>query len=277
MRTKTLAAALVLAALPLAAPAQDADTVLATVNGTPITLGHVVSAYERLDPQQRQVPPEALLPALLDRLIATQALSDVAMQQLTYADQIALENQTRDLLAGRMLNRFAQSAITEEALRAAYDEMIADMPDGVEWNASHILVDTETEARAIKAQLDDGADFAALARSESTGPSGPNGGNLGWFGAGQMVPAFEEAVGGLETGGVSDPVQTQFGWHVVKLNDQREVQGPTFDEARAQLEERLAQGAVRAEIERIRAEADVTETGAEVDPATIADTDLLDR
>ena len=167
--------------------------------------------------------------------------------------------------------------MSEDALRAAYDKSVAEAEGAVEWNASHILVETEEEARAVIAELEGGADFATVAKEKSTGPSGPNGGELGWFGEGQMVPAFEEAVKGLSKGEISEPVETQFGWHVVKLNDSRDAETISFEDSREMLTQQLGQDASASAIESVTAAAEVTRSVDEIDPAVISQTDLIDN
>ena len=273
---RLLAATALTLAFPMGAHAQDASTVLATVGDTEITLGHVVAMRDRLPAQYQELPDEVLFQGLLDQLIQQQVLADAARAEMTEADTLGLENETRAFLAARLIERTGTEPLDEAAVQEAYDARYAAAEPETEWNASHILVETETEARALKAKLDDGADFATLAREESTGPSGPNGGELGWFGPGQMVPAFEEAVKGLEAGTVSDPIQTQFGWHVVRLNETRDRAAPPLEQVRAEIEQELRTEAVEAEVQRLTEAAQVERTGTEVDPAVIRDTDLID-
>ncbi|MEM7640935.1 MAG: peptidylprolyl isomerase [Pseudomonadota bacterium] len=265
-------------ALLLAAPvqAQDASTVLATVNGTDITLGHLISLRGRLPAQYQQLPDDALYQAMLEQIIQQQVLADVVTEDLSDADRIGLENERRAFLAGRLIDDVASQPIDEAALQALYDERYGSETPEPEFNASHILVETEAQAQALVAQLEDGADFAELAREHSTGPSGPSGGNLGWFGPGQMVPEFEATVVELEAGAVSAPVQTQFGWHVVKLNETRDQQAPGLDQVRAELVNELRNDAVTAELDRLQENANVVRTEVEIDPALIRDTDLLE-
>ncbi|MGJ8556775.1 MAG: peptidylprolyl isomerase, partial [Sulfitobacter geojensis] len=167
--------------------------------------------------------------------------------------------------------------VDEEAVKAAYDAQYTDQEAGEEYNASHILVETEEEANTIKTALDDGADFAELAREKSTGPSGPGGGSLGWFGAGMMVPSFEAAVVAMEPGAVSAPVETQFGWHVIKLNETRKTEAPALDDVREELELQVRQTLVQTRIEEITNDADVDRMSEqEIDPALIKNIDWLE-
>ncbi|MEM8851944.1 MAG: peptidylprolyl isomerase [Pseudomonadota bacterium] len=265
-------------ALLLAAPAQaqDASTVLATVNGTDITLGHLISMRERLPAQYQQLPDDALYQGMLEQIIQQQVLADILSEDLSEAHRIGLENERRAFLAGRLIDDVASQPVDEAALQALYEEQYGSAEPTPEFNASHILVETEAEAQALVAELEDGADFAELAREHSTGPSGPSGGNLGWFGPGQMVPEFEATVVELEAGAVSAPVQTQFGWHVVRLNETRDQQAPGLDQVRAELENELRNDTVTAELDRLQGDADVVRTEVEIDPALIRNTDLLE-
>lgn len=265
-------------AIFLAAPvqAQDASTVLATVNGTDITLGHVIALLGRLPPQYQNLADETLYQGILDQLVQQQILSDNIQSDLTTADRLGWENEERGYLSSRFLNRFNDAPVDEADVQALYDEQFGSVDPDPEFNASHILVETEAEAQALIAELDDGADFAELAREHSTGPSGPNGGNLGWFGLGQMVPPFEEAVVALEPESVSAPVETQFGWHVIRLNEQRQAAVPSLDDVREDLENAVRDQAVEAQIQALRDAAEVTMVDVEIDPALIRNTDLLE-
>jgi len=278
LRALALLAPLALATVPTATAAQDvvtADTVVATVDGVEITAGHLHLMRGQLPQQYQTLPDAALFEGLLDQAVQQQLLAADA-GDLDRAAQLLLENQDRNLRANAAAARLFDAELTEEAIRAAYDARFADVAPGTEYNAAHILVETEDAAAAIKAELDGGADFAALAREKSTGPSGPNGGDLGWFGAGMMVPAFEEAVVALEPGAVSDPVQTQFGWHVIRLIDTRSATVPTLEEARPEIVQELQQSILSARLDALEAAAEVTRSSAEdVAPEFLSDGDLL--
>ncbi|WP_170340759.1 peptidylprolyl isomerase [Ruegeria arenilitoris] len=238
-------------ALPVAAETEpSADTVVARVNGDEITLGHVIATAAGLPPQYQQLEDEVLYQFIVEQLIQQQLLSQ-EQNELTRLNALMLTNEERSLKAVQTVNQITDTQVTDDAIQAAYDAQFADFQGEDEFNASHILVATEEEAKEIKAQLDDGADFAELAKEKSTGPSGPNGGALGWFGKGQMVPEFEQAVIGLEKGQVSDPVQTQFGWHVVILNDKRKSEAPEFAAVRDELAQSVRQEAIQAKIDEL--------------------------
>jgi peptidyl-prolyl cis-trans isomerase C len=280
-KTLTFLAPLAIAAcLALPAAAQDdttKDTIVATVNGTNITIGHMIVARASLPEQYQQLPDEILFNGILDQLIQQTALADTFEGDLPSRAALSMENEMRSLTAGEVVERMMAGEVSDADLQAAYDEAYASAEPEQEYNAAHILVETEEEAIAIKEELDGGADFAALAREKSTGPSGPSGGSLGWFGKGMMVPAFEEAVIALEAGQVSDPVQTQFGWHVILLTAARSTEPPELDEVREELELQIRQTKVQESIEAVTAAATVDKSGAEgIDPTLLKNTDWLE-
>jgi len=255
--------------------AQDASTVLATVNGTDITLGHMIALRDRLPEQYQQIEDGTLYEGMLDQLIQQTALKHELEKDLSLNVELGRENEIRAFMAGEMLSKFASLEIPEAEIEAAYAARFADVEPAQQYDASHILVETEDEALQIKTLLDDGADFAELAKEHSTGPSGPGGGALGWFGAGQMVPEFEQAVLELEDGAVSEPVQTQFGFHVIKRNASRAVEAPSLEETRGEIEQELRAKAVEVAVTEITEAADVNRAELEIDPSFIRQIDLL--
>ena len=265
------------AAMAMPAAAQDADTVVATVNGTDITVGHMIVARASLPQQFQQLPDEVLFTGILDQLINQTLLAQAFDGELPKRTGLQLENETRSLTAGEELEALFEEKLTDEAIQAAYKDKYEGVTPQEEYNASHILVETEEEAKAIKEELDAGADFAATAREKSTGPSGPNGGQLGWFGAGAMVPTFEAAVIALEVGEVSEPVQTDFGWHVIILNETRTPDAPTLDEVRDELLQDVRDKVVEEYVASLTDAAQIERTGAtDVDPSVLSDLSLVD-
>jgi len=261
----------------LSAVAQDvtADTVLATVNGTNITVGHMIVMRDALPDQYDNLADDVLFDALLDQAVQQLVLAQT-IETPSRAVQLRLENERWTLLAGAAMTLEISKTVTEDALQAAYDEQFASAEPAQEYNASHILVETEEEAAALVVELQGGADFSGLAKEHSTGPSGPNGGELGWFGVGMMVAPFEEAVVGMEAGQVSAPVQTQFGWHVIILNETRLLDAPSLEEVRADLSSELEQNAIASIIESLTDSADVSRPDtSDIDPAILRDTSLV--
>ncbi|MCZ4365473.1 peptidylprolyl isomerase [Sulfitobacter dubius] len=264
-------------ALPVAAQDEPGvDTVVATVNDTEITLGHMLVARASLPQQYQQLPDDVLFKGILDQLVQQTALADSFTGELPPRVTLSIENETRSLTAGEAIEGVMAEDVSDEELQAAYDAQYKDVEPEQEFNASHILVETKEEADAIKAELDEGADFAEVAKEKSTGPSGPGGGSLGWFGPGMMVPAFEEAVAGMEAGSVSDPVETQFGWHVIKLNETRTGEAPALEDVREELETQVRQTKVQEAIESLTEAAEVDRSAAEgIDPTVLKNIEWL--
>lgn len=276
----TLAGAGLAATLAFSVAAEDettAATVLATVDGTDITIGHVVALRGRLPEQYQNLPDEILFNGIVEQLIQQTVLMKALEANIDKRTALGLENEGRAFLASEMLARLSEREVKEEDLRAAYAELYDGAVPEQEYNASHILVETEDKAKELIALLADGADFATLAKENSTGPSGPNGGELGWFGKGMMVEPFENAVLALAAGEISPPVETQFGWHVVKLNDIRDIAVPTFEDVRPDLSMELQQKLVEEELAKLTAAANITRVEVDVDPAVIRDVSVFDK
>jgi peptidyl-prolyl cis-trans isomerase C len=276
-----LVAALGLSAPALAqdAPAPDAGTVLATVNGVEITLGHAIVMRERLPAQFDSLPDDVLMRGIVDQLVDQTLLAGLVSESEETDPlevRLHLENERRGSLAARLIGERIATAPDEAAVQAAYDARLEAFEPENEYSAAHILVATEEEAADIRARIEAGEDFAALAAEHSTDPgSAANGGSLGWFGLGRMVPEFETAVTGLEVGAVSDPVETQFGWHVIRLDDTRQTSLPPLEALRGEIVSELQEQALQAEVEALRAEADIVMPEAAVAPEAIRSDDLL--
>ena len=259
---------------PAPAPAEpievDEDRVLATVDGTDITLGHVIVARRALPEQFQGLPDEALLPGLVDQLVQ-QTLLAGSLEDAPPSIALQVENEERNLRAAAALRDYLTGVLTEEDVRAAYEERVAGQEPATEYRASHILVESEEEAREILAEIEGGADFADLARARSTGPSGPRGGDLGFFGEGMMVPPFQEAVEALEPGGVSEPVETQFGWHVIRLEETRRSEAPPFEALAPEIAEDLQREAVASHLADLTEGAEITRESLDgIDPAALS-------
>lgn len=257
----------------------DAGTVLATVNGVEITLGHAIVMRERLPEQYQTLPDEVLFNGIVDQLIDQTLLAAVASANAAEDPlevRLHLENERRGTLAAGIVQDRVGAPLDEAAVTAAYEASIAGFVPAQEFNASHILVETEDRAKELAAEIAGGADFGELAKANSTDPgSAPGGGMLGWFGTGQMVPEFEAAVAGLAAGAISAPVQTQFGWHVIRLNETRQTTPPPLADVRGQIENGLRQERLEAEIDALRAEATIERSEGVVIPGAIRATDLL--
>lgn len=265
LRKSLLAASLATVIFASPAMAQDAapaeDPVLATVNGEEILESEVRATQQGLPQQYRQLPFEMLKADLLTREINQRLLMN-AGSEAGLADDEEVKEQIaaleRRLIAETYLDRALNDAITEDAINAKYEEFIATNEPEPQVHARHILLESEEDAKAIIAELDDGADFVELAKEKSTGPSGPNGGDLGFFNRADMVAPFAEAAFAMEAGTYSsEPVQTQFGWHVIKVEEKKEGAQPSLDEVRQQLVAEISRDAFNALVEDLRATADI--------------------
>lgn len=263
-------------ALPVAAQDTTADTVVATVNGKAITLGHMIVLRASLPEQYQQLPDDVLFNGILEQLVQQETLEQ-SLPEISRRDVLALENDRRGYLSGVVLQQVVQGAVTDAALQAAYDARYKDAQPQTEYNAAHILVDSEAKAAELKAQIDAGADFAELARTNSTDGAAQSGGDLGWFGLGMMVKPFEDAVVTMKAGEVKGPVQTDFGWHLIKLTETRIAAVPTLDELRDELAGEIEAKAVESHIKALSDAAKIEKPGIGIDPKLLRDETLLDR
>jgi peptidyl-prolyl cis-trans isomerase C len=263
----------------LAGPARADDKVLAKVNGAEIRQSDVALAEEELGPSLAQMDPatkdENVLAFLIDMKIVSKAAEDKKIQDGDdFKKRLAF---TRNrLLMDSLLASEGKAATTDDAMKKVYEQASKEITGEEEVHARHILVETEDEAKAIEDELKKGADFAELAKKKSKDPGASDGGDLGFFTKDQMVPEFSAVAFTLEPGKVSDPVKSQFGWHVIKVEEKRKRKAPDFDQVKSQIETyvtRKAQadyvGKLReaAKIERLDKTADTSKPDAAKDPA----------
>ncbi|GAA4120487.1 peptidylprolyl isomerase [Aminobacter aganoensis] len=220
-------------AAPAAAPV-DPNTIVATVNGQDVTEADIALAETDLGAQFGRLPPEqrraAALSSIIEiRLMAAQALEKGLDKDADFQRRMAFLDQRA--LHGELVEKEVAGKVTDDEIRARYDKEIAAQKPVNEVHARHILVKSKEEADAIIKKLEGGEDFQKLANENTTDPSGKtSGGDLGFFGPGQMVPEFEKAAFALEVGAYTkEPVQSQFGWHIIKVEDKRSQQPPAFD------------------------------------------------
>lgn len=242
-RNRVILAATVALGLAMPVAAQDTElsaaTVIARVGTTEITLGHLIAARESLPAQFQSLPDEAIFDGLLTQIIEQEVLVQQLEQPLSLREQLVRDNEERALDANLALARIARAAVTDEALQAAYDAAYGTAEPAQEFNASHIIVETEAEAAELLTRIQAGEDFAEVARAHSRDGAAASGGELGWFGLGMMVEPFENAVVAMQVGEVAGPIQTQFGWHLVRLNDTRMSEAPTLDAVRGELVDQI--------------------------------------
>ena len=255
-----LSAVIMASGLLLSTGARAADPV-AVVNGEPISQ----QAYERYlkyrSQQQNGQSGEIDRQALINELVNRQLLLQEAKKQnLDENPAVAFRIQQlqADALIQALIQKEAQSKpISESELKKEYDQRVA-ASDAKEYKASHILLKSEQEAKDVIKELDNGAVFADVAKAKSTGPTAKNGGDLGWFNANQMVPPFTQAVAKMKKGTYSKtPVKTQFGWHVIKLEDERKVSPPKFEEVKDQLRSMKSSQLIQQYVIQLRQNANV--------------------
>ena len=256
--SKTLLCAIAVAAfsLPLAnAQAAGKEKVLAEVDGHKITQD-MLDRYQRRRSLPKDMDPklahETMVKELVDRQLLVQ---DAVKHKIDKRDDIKaeLEDQRLNLLASVMLKKTAtETKISDDNMKKAYDGFVKEVGN-VEYKARHILLSTEKDAKDVIAELNKGADFAKVAAHKSVGPSSESGGDLGWFAPHQMVKPFSDAVMQLKKGEITQkPVNTQFGWHVIKLEDTRKMPPPAFDDIKDQLQMRLQQQVIQDYLESLR-------------------------
>lgn len=242
--------AVILLSLSLSAHAETA----ATVNGTKIS-DDLLQAYQELSGSD---DPTAALDNLINLVVVKQAADESGLlDRPDIAAQVEVQQMSQ--VARLVIQQWVEEAdISDDMLRNEYQRQVGNAGGDPEYKARHILVESKEKAGELIAQLDEGADFAALAREHSTGPSGSDGGDLGWFGAGSMVAPFSEAVAQMEPGSYSaEPVETRFGFHVIKLEDVRESQAPSFESVAPRLREAVTQRVVQQRLSNLLDSADI--------------------
>jgi len=255
-----VALAAFLVAPAAAAMAQGSDAVVARVNGVDIRQSDLALAEDEIGANMPQMSPDQKRDYLVTYLCDVILLAQDA-EKRKIADRNDVKHRIQlahdKVLMDALLEDVGHTAMTDEAMHKVYDEAVKQMPAEEEVHARHILVATEDEAKAIEAQLKKGADFAALAKEKSKDPGAADGGDLGYFTKEQMVPEFADAAFKLDKGQISDPVKTQFGWHIIQIEDKRIKPTPTFDEVRGQIETYVAHKAQAELVENLRKSATI--------------------
>src|SRR6059058_896709 len=256
------------AGLPLRA--EDANPVLAKVNGSEIRQSDVALAEEELGPSLAQMDPatkkENVLAFLIDMKIVAKAAEDKKIENgEDFKKRLAF---TRNrLLMDSLLASEGKTATTDEAMKKVYEDAAKQITGEQEVHARHILVETEDEAKAVAEELKKGADFAELAKKKSKDPGASDGGDLGFFTKDQMVPEFSNVAFVLEPGKISDPVKSQFGWHVIKVEEKRNRQAPPMDQLKGQIETYVTRKAQADYVAKLREAAKVERMDKPAEPA----------
>ncbi len=235
--------------------AQDSNPVVARANGVDIHESDLAFAEEEIGSSMPQMAPEQkrdyLITYLADVIILSQAAEKQKLNERADVQRRLSFDHNRVLMEA-LLQDAGKTAATDEAMHKVYDEAVKQMGSEEEVHARHILVATEDEAKAIEAELKKGADFATLAKEKSKDPGAADGGDLGYFTKDQMVPEFAEVAFKLDKGQISEPVHTQFGWHIIKVEDKRIKPTPTFDQVKAQLQTYVAHRAQAELVDNLR-------------------------
>jgi len=251
--------------------AQDSDPVIARANGVDIHESELAWAEEEIGGNIPNMPPEQKREYLITYLADVVVLSQAADQQKLgdrpdVKRRLAFDHNR--LLMESLLQSVGKAALSDEAEHKVYDEAVKQMTNEEEVHARHILVPTEDEAKAILVELKNGADFATLAKEKSKDPGAAEGGDLGYFTREQMVPEFAAVAFKLDKGQISDPVKTQFGWHIIKVEDKRIKPTPTFDQVKTQIENYVAHRAQSEMVEKLRSAANIERLDKPAGPDT---------
>jgi peptidyl-prolyl cis-trans isomerase C len=258
-------------ALLAGSPARAADDpVLAKVNGVEIRQSDVALAEEELAPSLAQMDPatkkDNVLSFLIDLRIVAKAAEDKKLENTEDFKKRLAFTRSR-LLMDNLLATEGKAATTDEAMKKVYEEASKQITGEQEVHARHILVESEDDAKAVKAELDKGADFAELAKKKSKDPGAADGGDLGFFTKEQMVPEFSAVAFTLEPGKISDPVKSQFGWHIIKVEEKRSRQAPAFDQVKGQIETYVTRKAQADYVAKLREAAKVERMDKTAEPA----------
>lgn len=265
LATAALAAPAVLAPAPVMAQDKAADNpVVAKVGKDEIRRSDLMAMKEAMAqqmPQLAMLPLEAVYRPLIERAVDSKLLAQAAAKQdLAKSEEVKkrLEEARSTVLQQVYLEQLVDAQVTDDKIQAAYDQFVKENPAEPEVHARHILLKTEEDAKAVIEELNKGADFAKVAAEKSTGPSGPKGGDLGFFKKGDMVPEFADAAFAMKPGEVSkEPVQTQFGWHVIKVEETRQGEAPKLEEVRDQLRQQVAGQVIEQKMAELRKGAEV--------------------
>lgn len=241
------------------AVAEDDDPLVAEVDGHEIYLSDVESARSLLPPRLQSQSLETIYPILVNSYLAAEEARDMDLHKKPEYEK-RMERIGDQLLERMLLSQVIEAQITDEQVQKRYDELRVQAENSFELHARHILLGTDDAARMVLEKLQAGEDFAVLAKAHSIDSSASSGGDLGWFGPGDMVIAFEDAAMALSPGETTQaPVQTKYGWHIIKVEERRALVIPSFEEARPAIANELAATAGKTLMEKLRGDVDITQ------------------
>ncbi len=256
--------------------ALSADTPFIEVNGKIIKFGSAIIAFSKLQQRNVNFDERTIFSQIVQQLVNEELLSQ-KIDKENKLTLLALEHEKRSAKAAQMVSKILKNFPNDELVNSAYKNLINEFKGSLEYNASHILVKEEDQAKTIRKDIDNGKNFEALAKEHSIGPTGKNGGNLNWFDLASMVPEFSTALMVLSEGDVSQPVQTKFGWHIIKLNETREKKIPEFKKIEAQLRQNLRQKKINDYLKSLTENSEINFVGDNINPNEIANIQLLEK
>ena len=253
----------------------SAETPFIEVNGKVIKFGSAIIAFSKIQQRNVNFDKNTIFSQIVQQLVNEELLSQ-KIDKENKLTLLALEHEKRSAKAAQMVSKILKNFPNDELVESAYQNLTNDLRGSLEYNASHILVKEEGQAINIRKDISNGKNFEALAKEHSIGPTGKNGGNLDWFDLGSMVPEFSTALMVLSEGDISQPVQTNFGWHLIKLNKTREKKIPEFKEIKAQLIQNLRQKKINDYLKSLTENSEISFVGKNINPDEITNIKLLE-
>ena len=254
----------------------SADTPFVEVNGKVIKFGSAIIAFSKIQQSNINFDQKTIFSQIVQQLVNEELLSQ-KIEKENQLTLLALEHEKRSAKAAQMVSKILKNFPSDELVSSAYQSLTDQLKGSLEYNASHILVNEEDQAKNILKDLNGGKDFADLAKKHSVGPTAKNGGNLNWFDLNTMVPEFSTALMVLSEGDVSQPVKTKFGWHVIKLNETREKKIPGFEKVRPQLVQSLRQRKINDYLNSLSENSEINFLGQNINPNQITNLELLEK
>ena len=254
----------------------SADTPFIEVNGKIVKFGSAIIAFSKLQQSKVNFDSKTIFSQIVQQLVNEELLSQ-NIDKENKLTLLALEHEKRSAKAAQMVSKILKNFPTDELINSAYKNIINEFKGSLEYNASHILVKDENQAKTIRKGINGDKNFEDLAKEYSIGPTGKDGGNLNWFDLSSMVPEFSTALMVLSEGDVSQPVQTKFGWHLIKLNKTREKKIPELKEIKTQLVQNLRQKKINDYLSSLTKNSEINFLGKNIDPNEIINMQLLEK
>ena len=254
----------------------SADTPFVEVNGKVIKFGSAIIAFSKIQQSNINFDQKTIFSQIVQQLVNEELLSQ-KIEKENQLTLLALEHEKRSAKAAQMVSKILKNFPSDELVNSAYQNLTDQLKGSLEYNASHILVKEEDQAKNILKDLNEGKDFEDLAKKHSEGPTAKNGGKLNWFDLNTMVPEFSTALMVLSEGDVSQPVKTKFGWHVIKLNETREKKIPSLEKVRPQLVQNLRQRKINDYLNSLNQNSEINFLRKNIKPNEITNLQLLEK